>query len=616
MNFIDNRKWLNTHFRPVAEMVREWADREPTGDVIVEPAKTGVLTLKVNDQGKMKYVHSKYDPLKEVDRILKQVSEDLNSVLFFGVGLGYHIEDFIKNNPSTRIILYEPDEEVFISFLKRVQLKQWKKDSVLAIGIGEDINSVVHMLHRVLPSVNYQIQVVTIPLYESLYASQYQSLTKFIVDTLKSNKSSLVTDLSFQTRWITNAIKNAPTVLRTPNMLSDVDLNAFKDKPAIIVAAGPSLNREIENLRKIKEEGRAYLFSVGSAINTLIANDVVPDAVCTYDPQGHNERVIKVVREQNISGVPLIFGSSVGFETLIDYPNDMYHMVTSQDTIIPYLTNQSIHTVQDAPSIAVVTYQLLFDLGCSPIVLVGQNLAYVDDEHYAKGIDYGNGTKARAEVLNTAINIKNVHGELVKTNEGFNQMRQQLEFYITSGKRKTYNTTVGGAEIKGATFEYLENLLEKDLSQVGVVSDWSVKNNNYNQAQIKKQLKHLTEQVSLNKKNIVEAFQVLKQVNDDYYLRKYHIIENSYGRLDEAISDIQSNDFYIHFVERMIRVQFEQLRQLIENVRYETNQQKKGAIIIPAFNKYLVTIQEYSHYAEELFIEMKMKIEESGRIND
>jgi len=37
----------------------------------------------------------------------------------------------------------------------------------------------------------------------------------------------------------------------------------FKDKPAILVSAGPSLDYEIENLRYIKENGLAYISQSG-----------------------------------------------------------------------------------------------------------------------------------------------------------------------------------------------------------------------------------------------------------------------------------------------------------------------------------------------------------------
>ena len=58
-------------------------------------------------------------------------------------------------------------------------------------------------------------------------------------------------------------------VLSIPNILMEKK-GEFKKKPAIIVAAGRSLNEEIENIRHVIDNGLSYIFSVGSAINTLI----------------------------------------------------------------------------------------------------------------------------------------------------------------------------------------------------------------------------------------------------------------------------------------------------------------------------------------------------------
>ena len=145
----------------------------------------------------------------------------------------------------------------------------------------------------------------------------------------------------------------------------------FKGKPAMLVAAGPSLNEEIENIRYIKENGLAYIFSVGSAINTLIYHNIYPDAACTYDPTVNNQKVFAKVKEKNIKDIPMIFGSSVGYETLIDYPGKKYHMITSQDTVSNYYLKTEeedrLDIVLDAPSIAVVTLQLLYVLGFNPV---------------------------------------------------------------------------------------------------------------------------------------------------------------------------------------------------------------------------------------------------------
>ena len=149
---------------------------------------------------------------------------------------------------------------------------------------------------------------------------------------LKNKRSGIRTDYAFQERWILNSMKNFKEVLSTPNILLEKK-GQFKDKPAILVAAGPSLNEEIENIRYIKDNGLAYIFSVGSAINTLIYHDIYPDAACTYDPTVNNQKVFEKTKERGIKEIPMIFGSSVGYETLVDYPGNKYHMITSQDTV-------------------------------------------------------------------------------------------------------------------------------------------------------------------------------------------------------------------------------------------------------------------------------------------
>ena len=182
-------------------------------------------------------------------------------------------------------------------------------------------------------------------------------------NTLKDKKSGIYTSYAFQKRWIINSMKNFGDVLSTPNIIIKKK-GQFKDKPAILVAADPSLNEEIENLKYIKENGLAYIFSVGSDINTLIYHDICPDAACTYDPTENNQKVFAKVKESGIKDIPMIFGFSVGYETLIDYPGEKYHMITSQDTVSNYFlkTEESdrLEIVLDAYSIAVVTLQLLY----------------------------------------------------------------------------------------------------------------------------------------------------------------------------------------------------------------------------------------------------------------
>ncbi len=100
--------------------------------------------------------------------------------------------------------------------------------------------------------------------------------------------------------------------------------------------------------------------------------------------------------------------------------------------------------VYDAPTIAVVTLQLLYELGFNRIILVGQNLAYRGKKRHSEGIDYSRDLTDKE--VEKGIYVKDVYGEDILTNLGFNSMRQQMEAYIKAFPNlKVINTTKGGA---------------------------------------------------------------------------------------------------------------------------------------------------------------------------
>mgnify|MGYP001187642567 CR=1 FL=1 len=87
----------------------------------------------------------------------------------------------------------------------------------------------------------------------------------------------------------------------------------------------------------------------------------MPDAVCTYDPGQKNQLVFEKMIEKGINDIPMIFGSSVGYETLQKYDGPKVHFITSQDKTSMYFLQEQIDQndlINDSPSIAVMMFQL------------------------------------------------------------------------------------------------------------------------------------------------------------------------------------------------------------------------------------------------------------------
>ncbi|SFM23639.1 Uncharacterized conserved protein [Gracilibacillus orientalis] len=601
---IDNRNLLRIKNRPLLDQLNQYTLVE--NKIVTETSKTGIPTLKLNVDGKFKYIHSKYDPEKEARRTINHsdIPNETKHVILFGVGLGYHIDLITEIYPSLTFTIFEPNIDILVNFLDTYSL-----DKV------DQLNSVIHgktqinnELTRLIDRYNNSIKIVALPSYAQIFKAELNQLYGRMIDILKNRKSKLVTNVAFQKRWTINAIKNFPSVLKTPNILKDVDHSSFEGKPAIIVAAGPSLNEEFDNLKYIKENGLAYIFSVGSAINSLIEQGIYPDAVCTYDPQAHNYQVIQKVKNKNIETIPLIFGSTVGFETLDSYKGPILHMLTNQDTVAQTLLKDegAIDIVSDAPSIALVTFQLLTKLNIKAIYLVGQNLSFQNNRRYATGIEYGQDSVNE----NKMFSVKSVDNDIVWTDDGYNRMREQLESYIKATPNiEVYNTTKNGADIEGAPFIAMEQVIEDHFTTKNQVTDnWFHASPTYNGNNVKLSLNRLNKvkdsfTVLLNElENIVSQIHKMKNQSSTQ-------LEKQFVKFDKKFKKLKNNKYYVTFLSPMLRVQLENLASNSSKIKNESDLVKKVELFFEAFDNLFMQLKSLENEIDSYFTELIELIE-------
>ena len=612
MILIDNRNYLRIHNRNLLEKLVMKDPRDGEKSTAVELSKKGIPTLKINVDNKTQYIHSKYDPETEAERLIKQLQDitQYEHVLFIGVGLGYQIKALLKEYPDMEFSIYEPNLDVLHEFLSHQDLTELPVKQLVEIFFTTD----EQQLRSEVGKLNKLTYIFTLPVYEDLYDTQVNIVVESFLKTLKEKRSGLATNFSFQKRWTINSIKNFPKVLETPNILRDIDKEVFEGKPAIIVAAGPSLNEEFENLKYIKENGLAYIFSAGSAINALIEHGIYPDAACTYDPTQGQQLVIQKIKDNRISDIPLVFGSSVGFETIDNYPGKLLHMITSQDTIAPGLLNdfESINIVLDAPSIAVVAFQLLKKLDCSQIILVGQNLSFQNNRRYAEGIKFDFVKSELSEQEQKGLfTVKDVYGNDVQTNEGYNRMRQQLEMYISLFPDvEVINTTKGGAQILGTIFKPLSEVIsEKWMNAGNVKSDWFVAKNQYDISYTIKQINNLKSAQHNLEQAINDATKVLREINIAVSMNKTKELEKKFTRLDKEVKKIRRNSFFKSFIDPMMRVHSERLAEESQSVRFDPDLIKKGRAIAHMFAGFLMDCQEHIRFVTPFIIELQERIE-------
>lgn len=611
---IDNIKILKNKYPNIYKMIANF-DKEMYETILIEKAKDGNSTVKYIDNNKSIYIHSKYYPKKESETIVEDFFDlevEAEHIIVYGVGLGYHILALAEKYPKAKFSLIEPSFEILHAFLCEINLKDIELENIYI----DDANYVEKLVDNiVVNNKTDENKIFTLTSYKNIFENKYKMFLDDFMKLLKSKRSSISVNYNFQKRWVVNSLKNFSTTINTKNILLQ-DRSIYKNKAAVIVSAGPSLEDELENIRKIRDNNLAYIFSAGSSISTLIKNGIYPHATTSYDPGQFNYNVFNEIYRNDIKDIPLIYGTSVGFETIDKYPGEKLHMITSQDMISQFLIQSSsknkIEGIIDSPSIAIINLQLLYRLGFSKIILVGQNFAYRDKKRYSSGIEYEN-ELVDDEIIKKSMKVKSVTGDFVYTNYAFNQMREQMEQYIAVCKGATViNTTQGGAHIDGAQFMSLNDVINNYLTDENCVNnDWehTKETDSYD-------LDYLDNNNKILVKSYYEIKDILKEIsglNDKIFsLAKNQNIkqlEFMYNKIDEIFSKLLNNLFYEIALKPMHRVEFELLGNEVNNIKKITNPLIKAERMVNEIGKFVYRCYEDYNSLSEYFNQMQEAIE-------
>ncbi|NTU31067.1 motility associated factor glycosyltransferase family protein [Brevibacillus sp. HB1.1] len=603
MVLTDNITSLKKHYPDIWEKLR---DRNPQlmDQVRLEETKSQDKdhTLAVCLESGWNYIHSKYNPMQEAERFIESL-EDIGDrhVLFFGVGLGYHIDEFIKSKPNNSFSLYEPNMAVFHQLMGHKKIDDWSPTKKLKhLMIEENPEDCKKNLMELTNFLEDELYLVILPSYKRILTEQTEQFIKTFRDVVYETRDRLLTGKVFAKRMAINGLFNLPTIIKTPNIL-EAHKDQFKGKPAIIVGAGPSLNDEFENLRHIKENGLGYIFSVGSSINQLLNADILPDAAFAYDGSAMNSKVFQKVIEEKIDSVPLIFGSTMGFETVQNYCGEKANFLVRDDYIMDLFLkktdDESFQYIDRFGSIATLTLQILDYMGFAPIIFVGQNLAYRGDQIYAKGIEY-TGTELGQDRREYAVEVKDVYGNTTLSGRGHVSMREELEELIQKISRTDIiNTTKGGAHIEGTVFLPMEELITTHLTSRNVVnSNWLnsfVENDtgNYDISHFKQMIKELIVSQDELIKIIRRFAELLEDMNSFITTRNDKQLEVCLNKFDKMFDRLQANKLNLRIIQPMNHLEFQLILKMFDEIRSNPDAKSKSRRVVDQFGNYLISCQ-------------------------
>ncbi|MDD3269159.1 MAG: DUF115 domain-containing protein [Syntrophomonadaceae bacterium] len=625
MAFPDNMEILKNSFPDLWQTMSEIEGKLDRKLVRAVSSKNAITNFKVRKQ----FIHGKENPQQEAKDLIGQFQnmEEHSDILFYGLGMGYQIKAFVEKYPDTPFSIYEPVPEVFYQFLCHSDLNELPFHLLQNIYLESKPEDLDMYSSSIVRQIRSSILIIELPSYQTIFPEKRQAFFNTFAKLIEEHRHSVATYTAFQKRWGINSLRNFIQVLNTPDIVLEKK-GCFLNKPALLVASGPSLQEEIENLRTIKEKGLAYIFSVGTAVNTLVQNGIYPDAACTYDPSKENQIVFQGFQGNDIKSIPLIFGSTVGYETL-KYPGPQMHMLINQDVLAAFYLKPKgggeLDFIADAATIAVITLQLLNKLGFNPVILVGLNLAYRDGMNYAAGSTFFP-LEASKEELENALRVKDVNDNEVACSYSFNGMRRQIEAYLEQNKNlEVINTTQYGAHIAGSRFQSLNELIGD------ILRDRSVEDNWLECRKLSYDIDYLMKQHRIMNNAFAGVFRLLEQckinldgISSTAESQDARLIGQSYEQFNRSMAELRENRFFATIIEPMNRVEMQFLMLAVPQISRELNPVSKAQMMEKEFRPLLQgcekdiqgmapLFQEIDHYIQDCYKVYKIR-EKAARI--
>ncbi len=435
-----------------------------TGDLAGEVVYTpdGNPNLKVHTpEGQQVFLHDENDPLAEVPLFLKMVMDNATGVVtLLGMGLGYTPLALVRERPFIRhLIVVELNLEIFRAALHLMDLSDLFSDPRLVLHVGEDYD-LMALMAPVQKALTLEAihNLIHLPSF-AVNQTAYDRLNDAVYGYTNSRNIDGNTKFTHGQLFLGNRFRHL-TSLHHDHLLESIK-GEFKGLPAIIVAGGPSLDKNIHLLTAVQD--RAVIIAVDTVVPALLANGVTPHFITSIDYQDITYEklapVIPMVHDAFLVCLPWVTAKVPKyFQARKRFWLWTMHYI---DSWINTMMGGALCT-GGAQTVAHLNLLCAMVLECSPIVFIGQDLAYDCAHSHSRHVVLS--TQDDMERLlqsNEVLWVRGVNKAKVPTNRSMASMLKTFERMIQDVPGHYIDATQGGALIKGTEIMDLDKVIKQ-----------------------------------------------------------------------------------------------------------------------------------------------------------
>lgn len=419
-------------------------------------AKSNYLTKKDISE----YANITKDYLENSKKRLKRI----NKFVFLGTLLGRHIPKIVEKVDADLYLVCERNLEIFRLSLFTVDYTiLLKKKGVIFSIMDSDIEEEKKIFDflNINPLENYLIKLSTTGINIDRYVDKLLSILVSIKPTSYDYNRLLYTHMN----RVSKVLNSEYNVLLLNKIKKE--FNLFENIPVLYLAAGPSLD---ENIEWIKEnQHKFFIVTIGAAYKKLIQNKIKIDIIVTLDEQFDILNRLQF-DDESICKIPkntIVIASSITDSRILNKFN--------KDRLFLYEVFNSFH-IDNMPlggfSVGELTILLLLNMNVKELYLIGLDLALNQKTGKSHSENSNSGTmsfnlndeKQREEfgLRKGVIKVKGNFIEEVYTTSLFYTSIKYLQNFLFEKEKDVniYNLSSHGA--------YFDNTITKEINKIEI----------------------------------------------------------------------------------------------------------------------------------------------------
>lgn len=545
-------------YRPDLLETIELHKMESKEDISFEKAENGEFYPVLTYNQEEWRLNSKYNPAKAADIFAEQCGDikEFTMLFIFGFGDGRFIKATLEQlDESIIVVVYEPSGKLFAAMLEQYDFSEIVKKKNLLLMVEQE-NILQAYFETIINYNNLRmLKTLSLPAYDIVFAEQYKHMLEHMIYFMKRTRSYRATIYNFRSEFAGHAINTMYDYLwqtdtyQLKKQLAAIDL---KKIPAIIVAAGPSLNKNVHELKRAK--GKALILVVDAALRAVINAGVKPDLGMTIDARVP-DRFFEGV---DISEFPFIF-ENISKEKLVnehtgkhfydEFPCELFRQAAMKER------GYQLDVIESGGSISTSAYSLVKALGFKKIVFIGQDLAFTGGLTYNTALSEGKAKDRKYQESRTLVEVRGYDGTVLKTDYQMDMYRRWIENEILKlpPDIEVIDATEGGAIIEGAKIQTLKEVIDSCTEEVDfekllreVPLEFSDEERKHIIQRIKREPKRL-EKIKEYIKEAAEVVEQLKKADAGREIEEEKRLLKEFNKLNKKIQKEPVQDLLFYY---------------------------------------------------------------------